>query len=625
VQKSHFFDRMVFMDNIRNFCIIAHIDHGKSTLADRLLELTGTVSKRDMKAQLLDSMDLERERGITIKLQPARMDYHYEMTNDKFQMSNQIQNPNVKKGKFILNLIDTPGHVDFGYEVSRSLAAVEGALLIVDAAQGIQAQTLANAYQAQDQGLVMIPVINKIDLPAAEPEKVANELINTFGFKKEEMIYVSAKTGQGVDEVLDAIVERIPAPTGNATGDLRALIFDSKYDSYRGVITYVRVVDGEIKSGDIINLMFANKKTDALEVGYFKPEMVKSGKLLAGEIGYIVTSLKDISLAGVGDTVTLEKTKETVQSLPGYMKVKPTVFAGIYPADSNDLNKLREGLSKLKMNDAALEFTGENSPVLGLGFRVGFLGMLHLDIIKERLEREFSLELIITHPTVGYEIDLTNGDKIRTSNPADFPGVDRIKSIAEPWVRTEILLPKSYVGQVIEMLARYRGIFKEVKYLDENKALILYEIPLAVMIKDFYDDLKSVSSGYASLNYEHIGLRVGDLVKMDVLLAGDKIESLSQIVDRGEAQKLGNEIVSKLKKLIPKQMFEVSIQAAIGSKILARENMSAMKKDVAGYLYGGDRTRKDKLINKQKEGKKKMKALGRVNVPSSVFLDLMKK
>ena len=591
------------MNNIRNFCIIAHIDHGKSTLADRLLEFTGTVSKREMKEQLLDSMDLERERGITIKLQPARMNYK----------------------EYILNLIDTPGHVDFSYEVSRSLAAVEGALLIVDASQGIQAQTLANAYQAQDQGLTLIPVINKIDLPAADREKVANELINTFGFKKEEMIYVSAKTGEGIEEVLEAIVERIPAPKGDEKGTLRALVFDSNYDSYRGVIAYVRVFDGELKNNDSLFLISASKKTDAIEVGYFKPKMLKADKLLAGEIGYIVTSMKDISLVGVGDTITLDKDKEGTLPLPGYKKVKPTVFAGVYPADSDDLNKLREGLSKLKMNDAALEFTGENSPVLGLGFRVGFLGMLHLDIIKERLEREFGLELIITHPTVGYEIELTNGEKVSTSNPADFPGVDRIQAISEPWVTTEILLPKTHVGPVLDMLGRYRGAFREIKYLDESKALIIYEIPLAVMIKDFYDDLKSVSSGYASLNYEHIGLREGNLAKMDILLAGDKVESLAQIVDKEEAQKLGNEIVAKLKKLIPKQMFEVSIQAAIGAKILARENMSAMKKDVAGYLYGGDRSRKDKLINKQKEGKKKMKALGRVNVPSSVFLDLMKK
>ncbi|MDD5731304.1 MAG: translation elongation factor 4 [Patescibacteria group bacterium] len=607
------------MKNIRNFCIIAHIDHGKSTLADRLLELTGTVSKREMKDQLLDTMDLERERGITIKLQPARMNYK----------------------EYILNLIDTPGHVDFAYEVSRSLAAVEGALLIVDATQGIQAQTLANAYQAQEQGLTLIPIINKIDLPAADREKVAGELINTFGFKKEEMIYVSAKTGEGVEKVLEAIVERIPAPGHPMSGNsptldvrvvradkpdkLRALVFDSKYDSYRGVIAFVRVFDGEVKSGEKIFLVSAKKGAEALEIGYFKPGMLESGKLLAGEIGYIVTSLKDISLVGVGDTITLEKFKEDISPLPGYKKVKPTVFAGIYPADSNDLNKLREGLSKLKMNDAALEFTGENSPVLGLGFRVGFLGMLHLDIIKERLEREFNLELIITHPTVGYEIELTNGEKIATSNPAEFPGLERTKSISEPWVTTEILLPKTFVGSVLDMLGRYRGIYREVKYIDESKALIIYEVPLAVMIKDFYDDLKSVSSGYASLNYEHIGLREGNLAKMDVLLAGDKIESLSQIVDKDEAQKAGNEIVSKLKKLIPRQMFEVSIQAAIGSRILARENMSAMKKDVAGYLYGGDRTRKDKLINKQKEGKKKMKALGRVNVPSNVFLDLMKK
>jgi len=609
MQNVAFFDIINIMKNIRNFCIIAHIDHGKSTLADRLLELTGTVSKREMKEQLLDTMDLERERGITIKLQPARMNYESRIMDQEF----------------ILNLIDTPGHVDFAYEVSRSLAAVEGALLIVDATQGIQAQTLANAYQAQDQGLVLIPVINKIDLPAADREKVANELINTFGFKKEEMIYVSAKTGEGVERVLEAIVERVPHPKGDEKGDLRALVFDSKYDSYRGVIAFIRVFDGEVKSNEKIFLVSAKKGAEALEVGYFKPSMLESGKLLAGEIGYIVTSLKDISQVSVGDTITLDKFKEDISPLPGYKKVKPTVFAGIYPADSNDLNKLREGLSKLKMNDAALEFTGENSPVLGLGFRVGFLGMLHLDIIKERLGREFGLELIITHPTVGYEIELTDGKTVSTSNPADFPSADKIKKISEPWVATEILLPKSYVGQVLEMLGRYRGIYKEVKYLDENKALILYDIPLAVMIKDFYDDLKSVSSGYASLNYDHIGLREGDLAKMDILLAGDKIESLSQVVDREEAQKIGNEVVGKLKKLIPKQMFEVSIQAAIGSKILARENMSAMKKDVAGYLYGGDRTRKDKLINKQKEGKKKMKALGRVNVPSSVFLDLMKK
>jgi len=611
------------MNNIRNFCIIAHIDHGKSTLADRLLELTGTVSRREMKEQVLDTMDLERERGITIKLQPARMEY--QISNIQYPISNQYSIPNTQGGKFILNLIDTPGHVDFAYEVSRSLAAVEGALLVVDATQGIQAQTLANAHLAQDQGLVLIPVINKIDLPAAEPIKVANELINTFGFKKEEMIYVSAKTGQNVEQVLEAIVERIPAPKGDEKGNPRALVFDSKYDSYRGVIAYVRVFDGEIKNSEKIFLMSAKKGADALEIGYFKPKMVKAEKLSAGEIGYIVTSLKDISQVAVGDTITLEKVKDEVMALPGYKRVKPTVFAGIYPADSNDLNKLREGLSKLKMNDASLEFTGENSPVLGLGFRCGFLGMLHLDIIKERLEREFGLELIITHPTVGYEIELTNGDIIQTSNPADFPDAGKIKKIFEPWVATEMLLPKSYVGQVLEMLGRYRGIYKEIKYLDENKALILYDIPLAVMIKDFYDDLKSVSSGYASLNYEHIGLKEGNLVKLDVLLAGDKVESLSQVVDKKEALGVGKEVVGKLKKIIPRQMFEVSIQAAIGAKVLARETLSAMKKDVIGYLYGGDRTRKDKLLKKQKEGKKKMKALGRVNVPSSVFLDLMKK
>jgi len=608
------------MNNIRNFCIIAHIDHGKSTLADRLLELTSTVSKRDMKDQILDTMDLERERGITIKLQPVRMGYVYKNPNDQISMPNQAQNPKPQLvighsdlvfsgSKFILNLIDTPGHVDFSYEVSRSLAAVEGALLVVDATQGIQAQTLANAYQAQDLGLKLIPVINKIDLPAADREKV----------------YVSAKTGEGVREVLEAIVEHIPPPKGESKGSLRALIFDSNYDSYRGVIAYIRIIDGALKNNDIINIISANRKTEALEIGYFAPKMKRSELLSAGEIGYIVTSLKDISLVGVGDTVTLDKLKGLVKPLPGYKVIKPMVFAGVYPVDSTDLNKLREGLSKLKLNDASLQFTNENSPVLGLGFRCGFLGMLHLDIIKERLEREFGLELIITSPTVGYELELTNGTVTQTSNPADFPTADKIKRISEPWVETEILLPKSYVGSVLEMLGRYRGTYKDIKYLDENKALIIYEIPLAVMIKDFYDELKSVSSGYASLNYEHMGLKEGDLVKLDILLASEKIESLAQIVEKNEALKIGRETTEKLKKLVPRQMFEVSIQAAIGSKILARETISAMKKDVTGYLYGGDRTRKDKLLKKQKAGKKKMKALGRVNVPSSVFLDLMKK
>ena len=436
---------------------------------------------------------------------------------------------------------------------------------------------------------------------------------------------MSAKTGEGVREVLEAIVEHIPPPKGESKGSLRALIFDSNYDSYRGVIAYIRIIDGALKNNDIINIISANRKTEALEIGYFAPKMKRSELLSAGEIGYIVTSLKDISLVGVGDTVTLDKLKGLVKPLPGYKVIKPMVFAGVYPVDSTDLNKLREGLSKLKLNDASLQFTNENSPVLGLGFRCGFLGMLHLDIIKERLEREFGLELIITSPTVGYELELTNGTVTQTSNPADFPTADKIKRISEPWVETEILLPKSYVGSVLEMLGRYRGTYKDIKYLDENKALIIYEIPLAVMIKDFYDELKSVSSGYASLNYEHMGLKEGDLVKLDILLASEKIESLAQIVEKNEALKIGRETTEKLKKLVPRQMFEVSIQAAIGSKILARETISAMKKDVTGYLYGGDRTRKDKLLKKQKAGKKKMKALGRVNVPSSVFLDLMKK
>jgi len=509
--------------------------------------------------------------------------------------------------------------------VSRSLAAVEGALLVVDATQGIQAQTLANAYQAQDQNLRLIPVINKIDLPAAEPERVAGELIEVFGFREDEILYISAKTGESVEGVLESIVDRIPAPRGERKGKLRALIFDSNYDSYRGVVTYIRVVDGEIRNRDIINIMAAGKKTDAIEVGHFAPKMKKSEKLASGEIGYIITSLKDISLASVGDTITLEKYKKEIKALSGYKEIQPTVFAGFYPVDGNDYSKLSEGLSKLRLNDASLDFTGEKSPALGLGYRCGFLGMLHMDIIRERLEREFDLNLIITSPSVGYEIELTDKNILRTSNPTDFPSPDKINKIKEPWVLAEILLPKEQIGSVMEMLGKYRGVFKETRYLDENKALIKYELPLSDLIKDFYDNLKSVSSGFASLSYEHIGMREGDLIKMDIILAGDTVETLSQIVVRGEAQRQGREITKKLKTLLPKQMFEVSIQAAVGGRILARETLPAMKKDVTGYLYGGDRTRKEKLLKKQKAGKKKMKALGKVNVPSSVFLDLMKK
>ncbi|MFA7308749.1 MAG: translation elongation factor 4 [Patescibacteria group bacterium] len=595
------------MENIRNFCIIAHIDHGKSTLADRLLEFTGTVEKRDMQAQLLDSMDLEREKGITIKLAPVRM--HYTLTGQKY----------------ILNLIDTPGHVDFQYEVSRSLAAVEGALLVVDAAQGIQAQTLANAYQAQDIGLKLIPVINKIDLPGAEPERVAHELIKTFGFDMSEMIFVSAKTGQNIDGLLAAVIERIPAPKGDPNGNLQALIFDSLYDSYRGVIAYVRVVTGSLVANQKLYMLAADKSTESLEVGYFSPRMSKSDGIKTGEIGYIVTSLKDVSLASVGDTVMLEKEKTTTPGLPGYKKAKPTVFAGLYPTDGTDYARLRDGLSKLKMNDASLITTNEKSPALGLGFRCGFLGMLHLDIIKERLERENDLDLIVTSPTVEYDIELSDGTMFSTSNPADFPDPSRITAVAEPWVLAEILVPKDFVGPVMEMLSRYRGIYKDMSYLDETKTLIKFEIPLAAMIMDFYDDLKSVSSGYASLNYEHLGMREGDLVKMDILLAGDIIETLAKIVEKEEAEEVGRAMVAKLKELLPRQMFEVSIQAAIGSRILARESMSAMRKDVTGYLYGGDRSRKDKLLKKQKAGKKKMKMFGKVNIPSNVFLDLLKK
>lgn len=605
------------MNTIRNFCIIAHIDHGKSTLADRLLEYTGTVEKREMQAQLLDSMDLEREKGITIKLAPVRMRYSPSASADRITQADSAE--------YILNLIDTPGHVDFQYEVSRSLAAVEGALLVVDSSQGIQAQTLANAYQAVDIGLKLIPVINKIDLPGAEPERVAAELVRTFGFDMSEMVYVSAKTGQNIDLLLQAIVERIPAPRGDVSAPLKALIFDSLYDSYRGVITYIRVVDGSLTAGQDMYMMAAGKGAQALEVGYFSPQMVKSSQLSTGEIGYIVTSLKDIALASVGDTVILEKYKDSVQALSGYKKVKPTVFAGLYPVDGTEYNRLRDGLAKLKMSDSALVTQNEKSPALGLGFRCGFLGMLHLDIIKERLERESDVTLIVTSPTVEYEVMLTGGQVMATSNPADFPDPSTIASVSEPWVLAEVLVPRDYVGAVLEMLSHYRGTYQDMQYLDEQKALIKYEIPLAAMIMDFYDDLKSVSSGYASLNYEHLGMREGDLVKMDILLAGDKVDTLAKIVERGEAERVGRAVVAKLKDLLPRQMFEISIQAAIGSRILARESLSAMRKDVTGYLYGGDRSRKDKLLKKQKEGKKKMKMFGKVNIPADVFLDLLKK
>jgi GTP-binding protein LepA len=619
---------------IRNFCIIAHVDHGKSTLADRFLELTKTVEVREMKEQYLDRMDLERERGITIKLQPVRM--LYKMLNDKLPlqsssgraMSNlshlkqveadQIQNPNGKNNKwklkienlklsdseYILNLIDTPGHVDFSYEVSRSLAACEGAVLLVDATQGIQAQTLANLYQAQKLGLTIIPVINKIDLPNADLENSVQELASLLKIDENEIIKVSAKTGKNVNQVLDAIVEKVKSPSGNIEKPLRALIFDSNYDPYRGVVAYVRIIDGFVKRGSKIKLIETKISDESLEVGYFAPDYTAKDSLDVGEIGYIVTGLKQVSECRVGDTITLNDA--SVEPLPGYKEPVPMVFAGIYTVDG-EVNKLREGLQKLKLNDASLTFEPESSKAFGFGFRSGFLGTLHLEIVKERLEREYNLNLVITTPQVAYK-------EKNVSGRSEFE---------EPWAKVEIVTPEQHIGSLMELLKQARGIYKSTKYLSD-KVVLEYETPLASIIVNFYDKLKSYSSGYASMNYDLIGYRSGNLVKMDVLIAGEKIDVLAQIVDRGELVHKAQFIVKRLKDLIPRQMFEVSIQAAVGGKILARENIPAMKKDVTGYLYGGDITRKRKLWEKQKEGKKKMKKLGRVDIPTDVFIKLLK-
>jgi len=611
------------INNIRNFCIIAHIDHGKSTLADRFLELTKTVEMRNMKNQYLDRMDLERERGITIKLQPVRMIWQSQNSNVKSQITNksQIQNYNNSNDlkfdtcdfeftnsckEFVLNMIDTPGHVDFSYEVSRSLAAVEGALLLVDATQGVQAQTIANLYQAIEQGLDIIPVINKIDLPAADIEKVSAEIVSLLGVKLEEIFLVSAKTGEGVENILNAICEKIRPPKYD-NDKTRALIFDSVYDSYRGVVAYVRLVDGEIKKGDRIKFISTNADDEALEVGVFKPEYQKTDKLGAGEIGYIVTGLKEINDCRVGDTITLVKdTEKNVVALPGYKEIKPMVYASIYPADG-DINKLREALGKLKLNDYSLTYEPENSQAFGFGFKAGFLGLLHMEIIKERLEREYNLDVIVTIPQVNYQT-YNIGQKIEYK---------------EPWATLDIVTKEEYLGNIMELAQRSRAIYVATEYL-ADRVLLKYEAPLSSIIVNFYDKLKSVSAGYASMNYHIIGYRSGDLVKMDVLVAGDKIDVLSQVVHQTELHAKAHEMVTKLKEFIPKQMFQVSLQAAVGGKILARENIAAMKKDVAGYLYGGDISRKKKLWAKQARGKEKMKKLGRVEIPTDVFIKLLK-
>lgn len=586
---------------IRNFCIIAHIDHGKSTLADRMMEMTGTVQKRDMKSQLLDSMELEREKGITIKLTPVRMQW---------------------QGRE-LNLIDTPGHVDFSYEVSRSLEACEGAVLVVDATQGIQAQTLANVYLALAANLAIIPVLNKIDLPAADVARVSAEIINLLGCSADDILKISAKTGEGVQAVLDAVIKQVPPPKGNAQAPTRALIFDSYYDDYRGVVLYCRVVDGNIKKDDKIEMLAQQASGLALEVGSLTPQMTAQTEIKTGEIGYIVTNLKTTREAKVGDTVTVKRAHSDA-SLPGYQNVKPFVYAGFFPVSNEDYNNLKEAVEKLSLSDSALQFEPENSPVLGFGIRIGFLGLLHLDIVRERLEREYNLDLIVTNPSTDYHVALTTGEKLDIKSASDLPDRSVVVEIAEPWINGEIVVPQEYIGAVIQLIVAKRGLQKNLSYIDE-RALVSFEAPLANLLTDFYDQLKSVTSGYGSFNYELSGYRVEDLVRVDFYIAGELVDALSVMAHRSEAQALGREIVKKLKEVVPRQSFEVSLQAAIGGKFIAREDIGAYRKDVTGYLYGGDVSRKKKLLAKQAKGKKRMKRFGKVDIPAEAFTVMLKR
>lgn len=588
-------------DHIRNFCIIAHIDHGKSTLADRMLELTGTVEKRDMKSQLLDSMDLEREKGITIKLAPVRMKYK----------------------DHELNLIDTPGHVDFSYEVSRSLQACEGAILVVDASQGIQAQTLANVYLAMAADLTIIPVLNKIDLPAADVPKVSAEIINLLGCSEEDIIKISAKTGEGVTDVLDAVVERVAAPQGSVAEPTRALIFDSYFDDYRGVILYVRVVDGSIKKGDTIDMMATGASGLALEVGSLSPAMSPSTELATGEIGYIVTNLRTTRDARVGDTVTVRRSLAQ-KALPGYKLVKPFVYAGFFPVSNDDYQELKDAVEKLSLSDSALQFEPENSPVLGFGVRIGFLGLLHLDIVRERLEREYDLDLVITNPSTDYQVVLSSGEELDIKSASNLPDVSKISEIREPWIKGEIIVPSQYIGAVIQLIVNKRGVQDNLSYIDE-RALISFHAPLANLLTDFYDQLKSVTSGYGSFNYELDDYRVEDLVRVDFYVAGEMVDALSMMTHRSESQSVGREVVKKLKEVIPRQNFQVALQAAIGGKFIAREDLSAYRKDVTTGLYGGDVSRKKKVLAKQAKGKKRMKRFGKVDIPSEAFMVMLKR
>lgn len=587
---------------IRNFCIIAHIDHGKSTLADRLLELTGTVDKRDMKAQLLDKMDLEREKGITIKLAPVRMKYkNYE-----------------------LNLIDTPGHVDFSYEVSRSLEACEGAILVVDASQGIQAQTLANVYLAMAADLTIIPVLNKIDLPAADVVRVSAEIISLLGCSQDDILKISAKTGEGVAEVLETVVSKVPPPKGSTSEATRALIFDSYYDDYRGVILYVRIADGAISKSAQISMMATGAEGIALEVGFLKPDMKPADVLTAGEIGYIVTNLRSTREAKVGDTVTLAN-RPASQALPGYLDVKPFVYAGFFPESNEHYQELKNAIEKLSLSDSALQYTPENSPVLGFGVRIGFLGLLHMDIVRERLQREYNLDLVVTNPSTDYQVTLLNGEAIDIKSAAELPDPSKIAEIREPWIKGEVVVPKDYVGGVIQLIAGKRGIQKNLGYVDAQLALVSFEAPLANLLTDFYDQLKSITSGYGSFNYELDNYRAEDLVKLDFYVAGERVDALSLMVHRSEAAGLGRETVGKLKDVIPRHNFVVALQAAIGGKFIAREDISAYRKDVTTGLYGGDVSRKKKVLAKQAKGKKRMKRFGKVDIPSEAFTVMLKR
>src|SRR6476661_11099307 len=591
--------------HIRNFSIIAHIDHGKSTRADRILELTHTVAAREMRAQLLDSMDLERERGITIKAQAVRV-FYTARDGETYQ----------------LHLIDTPGHVDFTYEVSRSLAACEGALLVVDASQGVEAQTLANTYLAVDAGLELIPCLNKIDLPGAEPERVAEEVAELLGEPADSIRRISGKTGEGVEDVLEELVAKVPPPSGDLDAEPRALIFDSEFDQYRGVIAYIRVVDGVFKKGEAIKAMAAGTQAEIDDIGFFSPAMIPAKELSAGEVGYLITGIKDVTLQRVGDTLTT-RANTAVEALPGYQDVKPMVFCGLFPLEGEDYPDFRDALEKLSLNDAALSWEPETSDALGFGFRCGFLGLLHMDIVRERLEREYDLELMATMPSVEFELTLTDGTVLPVHNPTDMPDPARIAETREPYIRASILTPKAYIGQIMELCQERRGEHQGMHYLSAERVQLTYDLPLAEIVLDFFDQLKTRTKGYASLDYEPIGLRPSNLVKLDVLLGGDPVDALSMVVHRDKAYEQGKQMTERLRKRIPRQQYDVPIQAAVGAKIIARETVKAFRKDVTAKCYGGDISRKRKLLEKQKEGKRRMKQVGRIEVPQDAFLAVL--